>query len=199
MTALRLKPGDDASCLNLYSPRNPRVAGVTQSFIREGRFRFQSSLAHNEREKNNPWLLLEKGADGGAVPAIVDANSMTYVLHRKIGDVVTVDDGRGAPVKLRLVAALADSIFQSELIIAASQFQRVFDVDALRCPRCGSTLRLLAAIEDPAIAGRILECIDLPARAPPTSAAPPSDGPFDPAPSPVEDADFDQTPPYEEP
>ena len=74
-----------------------------------------------------------------------------------------------------------------------------FDLDALRCPRCGSTLRLLAAIEDPAIARRILECIGLPARAPPTSAPPPSGGPFEPAPSPIEDADFDQTPPYEEP
>jgi len=60
-------------------------------------------------------------------------------------------------------------------------------------------MRLLAAIEDPAIARRILECMGLPARAPPTSAPPPSGGLFEPAPSPVEDADFDQTPPYEEP
>jgi hypothetical protein len=81
----------------------------------------------------------------------------------------------------------------------AALLQRVFELDALRCPRCGSTLRLLAAIEDPAITRRILECIGLPARAPPTSAPPPSGGPFEPAPSPVEDADFDQTPPYEEP
>ncbi len=41
----------------------------------------------------------------------------------------------------------------------AELLQRVFAVDALRCPRCGSTLRLVAAIEDPAIAQRILECI----------------------------------------
>jgi hypothetical protein len=81
----------------------------------------------------------------------------------------------------------------------AALLQRVFDIDALRCPRCGSTLRLLAAIEDPAITRRILECMGLPARAPPTSAPPPSGGPFEPAPSPVEDADFDQTPAYEEP
>ena len=77
--------------------------------------------------------------------------------------------------------------------------RRSFDLDALRCPRCGSTLRLLAAIEDPAIARRILECIGLPARAPPTLAAPPSDGSFEPAADPVEHGDFDQTPAYEEP
>jgi hypothetical protein len=49
--------------------------------------------------------------------------------------------------------------------------QRVFEVDALRCPRCGSTMRLIAAIEDPAVAERILECLKLPSRAPPLEGA----------------------------
>jgi Putative transposase/Transposase zinc-binding domain len=53
----------------------------------------------------------------------------------------------------------------------AALLQRVFGLDALRCPRCGATLRVIAAIEDPAIARRILECIGLPARAPPIAAA----------------------------
>jgi hypothetical protein len=42
----------------------------------------------------------------------------------------------------------------------------------LLCPRCGSTLRLIAAIEDPAVARRILECLELPARSPPAEPAP---------------------------
>jgi hypothetical protein len=49
----------------------------------------------------------------------------------------------------------------------AALLQRVFEVDALRCPGCGSTMRLIAAIEDPDVARRILECLELPARAPP--------------------------------
>ena len=49
----------------------------------------------------------------------------------------------------------------------AALLQRVFEVDALRCPRCGATMRLIAAIEDPEVARRILECLELPARAPP--------------------------------
>ena len=40
-------------------------------------------------------------------------------------------------------------------------------VEALRCPRCGSTMRLIAAIEHPMVARKILECPKLPARAPP--------------------------------
>jgi hypothetical protein len=53
----------------------------------------------------------------------------------------------------------------------AALLQRVFEIDALRCPRCGSTMRLIGAIEDPDIARRILECLKLPARAPPLGDA----------------------------
>jgi len=54
----------------------------------------------------------------------------------------------------------------------ATLLQRVFEIDALRCPRCGSTMRLIAAIEDPDVARRILECLKLPARAPPLGEVP---------------------------
>jgi hypothetical protein len=58
-------------------------------------------------------------------------------------------------------------------------------------------LRLIAAIEDPSVARKILECLKLPARAPPLE---PASGIDDPVAS--EQAsiwDFDQTPTYKEP
>jgi len=75
----------------------------------------------------------------------------------------------------------------------AALLRRVFAVDALACPRCGATLRLLAAIEDPAVARAILLCLGLPARAPPPRAA-------DSEPATDEDApfDFDQRTPYDD-
>ena len=51
--------------------------------------------------------------------------------------------------------------------------QRVFAVDAFACPRCGSRLRLLAAIESPEAIRAILECLNLPSRAPPLAPAQP--------------------------
>ncbi len=78
----------------------------------------------------------------------------------------------------------------------AALLQRVFAIDALRCPRCGSTLRLLAAIEDSAVAHAILECVGLPPRAPPIAAARAEPGAVSPD---LGDAfDFDQTPASEE-
>jgi hypothetical protein len=105
----RLRPGDDASCLNLYQPQNPRVLGVPSTFLRGAGFGFKD------------WALLEQDLPDGAVPAIADANSITYVLHKKVGDEVKV-----GPHRLRLVGALSHSLFQGELLIAEKHFVRLF-------------------------------------------------------------------------
>ena len=65
----------------------------------------------------------------------------------------------------------SDSRAKARRMRWARLLQRVFEIDALRCPHCGSTLRLVAAIEDPAVARKILECLALPARAPPPEPA----------------------------
>jgi ABC-type lipoprotein release transport system permease subunit len=124
----RVMPGDDASCLNLYQPRNPTVLGAKPRFIEENRFTFQGDLGSSDAERANPWLLLNRtlsGDQGLVVPVIADANSMTYVLHKKLGDDIVVDrDGRS--VRLRLVAALADSILQSELVMSEASFLELY-------------------------------------------------------------------------
>jgi ABC-type lipoprotein release transport system permease subunit len=122
----RVRPGDDASCLNLYQPRNPKVVAPTPDFVQSNRFSFQGSLAETEAERENPWLLLDQEMTDGAVPVIADANSMTYVLHLKLGDEFVLDRGGAEPVRLRLVAALADSVFQGELLMSEKNFLRLF-------------------------------------------------------------------------
>ena len=124
-TPFRLRPGDDTSCLNLYQPRNPRILAPTGDFLSLGRFSFEESLAQSAEEKNNPWLLLLSTLKDGAIPAIADANSIEYVLHRKLGEDVVLANG-DRPLKLRLVAALSDSIFQGELLISEANFLRLF-------------------------------------------------------------------------
>jgi ABC-type lipoprotein release transport system permease subunit len=123
--SLRLLPGDDASCLNLYEPRNPRIVAASESFLRERRFAFQSSLAATDAERANPWLLLERVEPDGAVPVIADANSMTYVLHKKLGEDIVLPRG-DREIRLRVVAALSDSIFQGELLMAEQPFSKLF-------------------------------------------------------------------------
>ncbi|HLF83510.1 MAG TPA: ABC transporter permease, partial [Blastocatellia bacterium] len=125
-TGFRVRPGDDASCLNLYEPRDPRILGAGEAFIQDGRFSFQESTAETNEERDNSWLLLNRELPDGVIPVIADANSMTYVLHRKLGDEIVVSRTNGEPVRLRLVGALADSIFQSELLISEANFLELF-------------------------------------------------------------------------
>ena len=126
-TRFRVRPGDDASCLNLYQPRNPRILAPTPDFINSGRFTFQDSLAATNEEKANPWLLLNAEATDGAIPVIADANSMTYVLKLKLGDeFVLGGSGSTDAVRLRIVGALSDSIFQGEFLMSEKNFLRLF-------------------------------------------------------------------------
>jgi len=121
----RLLPGDDASCLNLYEPKNPRILAPTDAFLAKGRFAFQSSVATTDAERANPWLLLTRREPDGAIPVIADANSMTYVLHKQLGDEMRIVRG-DRDIRLRLVASLSDSIFQGELLMSQGNFVALF-------------------------------------------------------------------------
>ncbi len=122
----RYRSGDDASCLNLYAPLEPRILGAPHSFVEAGRFSFQDSIASGSGREENPWRLLESAPVDGAIPAIGDANTIRYILHLSLGSVVTVRGDDGGQVRLRLVAELRDSILQGELLISEANFLRVF-------------------------------------------------------------------------
>jgi hypothetical protein len=97
--SFRLRPGDDASCLNLFRPLDPRILAPPPAFLRNAVFAFQDAVS----DAPNPWHLLESKDEGDAIPAIADANSMTYVLHRKLGEEFELNG-----IRFRIVAALRD-------------------------------------------------------------------------------------------
>ena len=82
-----------------------RRACSERAVHRSGRFSFRIQVDQNPGAARESSRL--------TIPAIADANSITYVLHKKVGDTIDVNG-----VKLLLVAALDDSIFQSELIVS---------------------------------------------------------------------------------
>ena len=129
----RLRPGEDASCLNLYQAKDPRVLAPSAAFVAEGRFGFGATAAETPEEEANPWLLLEREFEDGAIPAIADATSLAYALHLSIGDDFVLNRDTDRPITLRIVGALSDSIFQRELLIGERHFERVFpDYDGYR-------------------------------------------------------------------
>ncbi len=125
---LRVKAGDDASCLNLYQPTQPRVLGVTDPLVRRGGFAWAASAARTAEESKNPWLLLEEplpdDADGGSViPIVLDFNTAQYSFHKgKIGDRLEITDGHGRNLKLQIVGLLKNSIFQGDVLCGERAF-----------------------------------------------------------------------------
>jgi hypothetical protein len=58
----------------------------------------------------------------------------------------------------------------------AQLLRKVFSLDLEHCPNCGGALKIIAAIEDPAVIVKILTHLGLPARAPPRAPARPPAG-----------------------
>ena len=149
----RVRPGEDTSCLNLYQPKNPRLLAPADAFVEDGRFGFGDTMAQTDAEAANPWLLLDRELEDGAVPAIADATSLQYALHLSVGDDFILNRETDNPITLRIVAALSDSIFQGELLIGEQHFVRLFPeyegyrfflVDAPQA----QTAEVTAALED---------------------------------------------------
>ncbi len=60
------------------------------------------------------------------IPAIGDASSIEWAMHKKVGDTIDYTDEHGQPFKVRIVGAVANSILQGALVIAESDFTRRF-------------------------------------------------------------------------
>lgn len=124
--AFRLRDGDETSCLNLYQPEKPRIIGASDAMIKRGGFAFSSTLATTEEERLNPWRLLERGLEDGAVPVIGDESAVRWQLHLGLGQDIVVSDDRGDDVTLRFVGLLKGSALQGELIVAESALLKMF-------------------------------------------------------------------------
>jgi len=138
--SFRVLPGDDASCLNLYQPRQPRVLGVPSTMISRGGFAFSATAAESAAEKENPWHLLDRelpADDDGqpVVPVMIDLNTAMYSLHlwNGVGETYDIDDGHGGTIRLQVVGLFSNSLFQGDLLVSETMFRQRFpDVNGHR-------------------------------------------------------------------
>ena len=128
VVAMRVRDGDDASCLNLSLPQNPQLVGVQYKQLAErGAFDFQA------QPKDAPgWLALqqtyvpEEPGQLRTFPAIGDAASVQWAMHKQVGDVIEYTDEFGQPFGVRIVATLKGSILQGSLLISEASFRELF-------------------------------------------------------------------------
>lgn len=141
--SLRVDDGENASCLNLYQPTQPRVLGVPQSLIDRGGFAWAAS----EKEyAANPWRALDAklGQDASGqeiVPVVLDASTAIYSLHLGgVGSQYSIRDTAGRPVTLQVVGLLQNSVLQGNLLVSEANFLKLFpDVAGYRYFLIGNT------------------------------------------------------------
>lgn len=108
---MRLREGDDASCLNLNKALRPRIYGIKPSDF-FGRFNFS--------EGN--WSSLQKKRENGVIPALVDQNTLMWALKMGIGERLPYLDGEGRLFEIELVGAFKGSMLQGALFIKEEDF-----------------------------------------------------------------------------
>lgn len=139
----RVKPGEDASCLNLYQTRVPKILGAPQSVIDEGRFAFAvgswSQLTENLPATPVTTTTLTRGSaeDGSgqhdkdhslvpSIPVLGDLNTLMFSLHKGVGATIAVPDEAHPQQRLVVKGMLQDSIFQGVLVMSEENFLKLY-------------------------------------------------------------------------
>jgi putative ABC transport system permease protein len=153
---LRVRDGDDASCLNLNRAQMPRLLGVQPEHLQmRGSFRFIKTI--EDTPKADAWKLLKGDYGRDIVPAIGDYATIVWALGKSIGDQIDYIDERGQKFHLLLAGMLKSSILQGSLLISEDQFikrfpsengYRMFLVDAAEDKTEAVAEKLSAALRD---------------------------------------------------
>lgn len=133
---MRVREGDDASCLNLNRAQQPRICGVDPKRLTDlNAFTFKDAQdvkpAGGEEKTvllkhDTFWHLLDSDPGPNVIPAVGDYATIFWALGKKLGDEIGFTDDKGNPVRLRIVGMLNNSILQGGLIISEANFIRRF-------------------------------------------------------------------------
>ena len=124
-----MKPGSDASCVNLYQTHIPTMLGIPDRLIERGGFRFADTAG------TNPWTLLKtelpptEVADGAAtiptIPVMGDMNTLMYSLKKGMGSTIMYPNEAEPEFGLQVIGLLDGSVFQGVLLLSEQNLKRV--------------------------------------------------------------------------
>ncbi len=128
----RRRPGEDASCNNLFQVAQPTVLGVPGRLSQLNHFNgadttFQWSASTMPHE---PWKALEQAGVGDKltpIPVILDQNTAAWSLKQgaSLGALIRLQYG-DREIFFRTVGLLSNSVLQGKLMISDSNFRYLF-------------------------------------------------------------------------
>ena len=131
---MRLKPGQDAGCNNLYKATRPTVLGVKSGFGKSADQRqgfAWATYADCKMAERSPWDLLQTSATGSRadpIPLILDQNTAMWSLqmYGGLGEIKSFEYEKGKPLHFQVVGLLMNSVLQGKLFIGESNFETSF-------------------------------------------------------------------------
>lgn len=115
---MRVREGDDASCLNLNRAQQPRLLGVPATKLAErGSFTFAKTM-WGKLPVSEVWGRLEQRLDASTIPGVADQAVLQWTLQKPVGSVVVYTDERGRKLNVKLVGGLENSIFQGSILVS---------------------------------------------------------------------------------
>ena len=115
--SFRVRPGENASCLNLYQTTLPTILGVPDDLLERGGFRFV------DQRKADYWKLLTTPRDDGRIPILGDMNTLMFSLHKSPGASIPIPD---SDTELVVSGMLDGSVLQGVLLMSDSNFRKLF-------------------------------------------------------------------------
>ena len=131
--SFRYKPGEDASCNNLYQSTQPRVLGVPVDFFeRQSKSKTSFEWAGSLSETDDPWEPLSNqvahaGTAEDPIPVVIDKNTANYSLKIfALGTVKEVRYDSGESFHFKAVGFLSNTILQGSLLMSQQDFLTAF-------------------------------------------------------------------------
>lgn len=133
IVALRGRPGDDASCNNLFKAGQPTVWAIPRAFdLQQAAMPPAQAFPWAARKSKDelPWQELAYPALGtmsSPIPVIIDQNTAAWSLKQggSIGAITKIEFD-GTEVFFKTVGLLANSVLQGKLIIGEYNFKTIF-------------------------------------------------------------------------
>ena len=131
ITKIKVRDGDDASCLNLNQAQSPRVLGVNAAELAAvGAFTGKAGA-------ESIWNLLDSELPNGEIPALVgDTNTAMWTLKKRTGTengavlLYRSEEGEEVGVKLLDTISVRLSVFQGTIVISERHFTQLFPGEA---------------------------------------------------------------------
>lgn len=128
--AARMRPGQDASCNNLFQVEQPTILGIPNRLDQFSDFSPAAAKFQWAAEPAGDWKALETYGEGTAtspIPVILDQNTAAWSLKQgaSLSAPIVLQYGE-RELHFRTVGLLANSVLQGKLMISESNFTHLF-------------------------------------------------------------------------